>query len=182
MDNIPDNFIPLAKHVLIKREDANSEKGGIIIPEVYRLRGSRAEVVRIGKGVENVTNGDQILYWKEYTVLPFKEREMAITEDGYILAKIELDIAAGNVERIIPLNSWVMIRMDRPSGQQDGIYLTDKTESNASWGTVVRIGDDCIAVKPDRRVYFETNNGLVCVENDTKCRLVKEKDILCILE
>jgi co-chaperonin GroES (HSP10) len=182
MDNIPDNFIPLTKHVLIKREDADSEKGGIIIPEVYRLRGCRAEVVRIGNGVKNVTNGDQILYWKEYTVLPFKEREMAITEDEYILAKIELDVVAGNVERIIPLGSWVMIRMDRSSCQDDGIYLTDRTEKSASWGTVVRIGDDCKAVKPDKRVYFETNKGMVCVENDTKCRLVKEEDVLCILD
>ncbi|MFA5151111.1 MAG: co-chaperone GroES [Clostridia bacterium] len=182
MDNIPDNFIPLAKHVLIKREDEIAEKGGIIIPEVYRERGSRAEVVEIGEGVKNIVKGDQILYWKEYTVLPFNERNMAITEDKYILATIVIDVVAGNVERIIPMGAWVMIRMDRPSGRTGDIVLSDKTESGASWGTVVRTGVDCKMVKPEKRVYFETNKGMICVENDTKCRLIEEKDILCVLD
>ena len=176
MDRIPDNFRPLRGHVLIRRDDPDAEKGGIIIPELWRLRGCRARVVEVGEGVEGVKPGDAILFQKEYTVLPFKEREMAITESGYILARLELD---GNVERIMPLDKWVLMKEQYQSGEIGGIVISDKTSNDTAWGTVIRIGCKCLDIKPQMFVYFETQKNLVCVENDAYCRLIKEEDILC---
>lgn len=195
MERLSDNFRPLRGHVLIRRDDIESEKNGIFLPEQWtcsqkdkntseihkwteqRIRGCRATVVKIGKDVEAVKSGDNILFQKEYTILPFKEREMAITEADYILAKIELD---GNVERIMPFGSWVMVLMDRCSDNKNGIYLSDKTINENLWARVIRIGDKCRDVKPGNKVYCNINNSVVCVENDTLCRLIQESEIMAV--
>lgn len=177
MDRIPDNFKPLNGHVLIKRDDPDAIKGGIIIPEIWRIRGCRATVVEVGADVDMVKPGDTILFQKEYTVLPFKERDMAITEAEYILAKIRLEV---DIERIMPLGEWTLIHEQEQSGKISDVCMSDKTTNETAWGTVIRVGDKCRDVEQDMLVYFETQKNLVVVENDTHCRLIKESDILCV--
>ncbi len=80
------NLRPLRGLVLIERDEPEFMYGQIIIPENCREYSWRATVVNVGEGVKSLKKGDEILFLKEFTVLPFKERYMALTNADNIVA------------------------------------------------------------------------------------------------
>ncbi|MFA5385363.1 MAG: hypothetical protein WC364_12015, partial [Eubacteriales bacterium] len=103
---ISKSFRPLRGLVLIRRDKPEEEIGGIIIPKLYQQYGWCAEVVSTGDNVKNYKKGDRIMFRKEHCVLPFSDRNMAITADDKILARLVVD---GNVEQIIPQGNHVLV-------------------------------------------------------------------------
>jgi len=175
--SIPDNFRPLRGIVLIKRDTPEAVKDGIIIPEAWREYGWCGEVLAVGEDVDNVAIGDRVMFQKEYCVLPFKEREMGLSDAGKLLAKLKV---IGNVEVIMPLNGFVVIEPDPVKRDEGPIRLIDRKRLKSSSGRVealvfkkendIRVGD---------RVWFEAHKAFVCVEDDKDKVLVDIAHIIC---
>lgn len=59
------NFQPLGKRVLVERlEEATTTASGIIIPDNAKEKPSQGKVVAISSEVENVANGDTVVFGK----------------------------------------------------------------------------------------------------------------------
>jgi len=59
------NFTPLGKRVLVKRvEETNTTSSGIIIPDNAKEKPSRATVVAVSAEVNELKNGDEVLFGK----------------------------------------------------------------------------------------------------------------------
>jgi co-chaperonin GroES (HSP10) len=174
------NFKPLRGLVLIDREMHDEIQGGIIIPETSRWYGWRAKVVSVGDDVTNVKTGDQILFIKEFTRLPFKEdRNMALTNAENIAATI---VVEDDVEKIVPTNDYVMIK---PEGEtvKDGVVLVKKFEGQESrTGIIFKSGDDCKEAGTfiDKRCWYPPLKAIKCVEDDKHYVLIQEQEILCV--
>jgi len=174
------NFKPIRGLVLIDREMPEEIQGGIVIPETSRWYGWRAKVVSVGDDVTNVKSGDQILFIKEFTRLPFKEeRNMALTNAENIAATI---VVEDDVEKIIPANDYVMIK---PEGDvdNDGVVLVKKFEGQESKaGIIFKAGDDCEEIDTfiGQRCWYPPAKAIKCVEDDTFYILIQEHEILCV--
>ena len=90
------NVKPLADRLLIKRVDeAESKKGGIIIPDTAKEKPMEGEVVEVGPGrfeegkriALEVKKGDRILYGK------YSGTEVSISGEEYLIMR-ESDIFA----------------------------------------------------------------------------------------
>lgn len=59
------NFQPLGKRVLVERlEEATTTASGIIIPDNAKEKPSQGKVVAVSSEVENVANGDTVVFGK----------------------------------------------------------------------------------------------------------------------
>jgi co-chaperonin GroES (HSP10) len=174
-----DNFKPLRGLVLIRRDEPESESDGIFIPDNVQLRGWRATVIRSGPDATTYINGDSILFLKEYTILRFQDRALAITDAKHILAKL---LVKKNVEQIIPQNKFVLIEPHPLPAKIASLYLSDKSKSKRlpKTGRVIRVGPDCHDVKPHYDVWFETGKGVNCVEDGDAFKLIDEENIIAM--
>ncbi|MDD5485951.1 MAG: co-chaperone GroES family protein [Dehalococcoidales bacterium] len=173
------NFKPLKGHVAVRRDDPEAKRGEIIIPEAYRLRGSRGVVLAVGDEVECVKTGDKILFRKEYTVLPLPEREFAITEANTIFAVIKVD--ENNIERVYPINDYLMLSPDFNTAIKDGIEMTKKYQDKTlpAWhGVVIKTGANCRDVRPQDDVHYSTDGNAVCSEGGMNYIILKEENVL----
>jgi len=171
-------FKPIGRFVLVKRDQIEKMVDGIIIPEKFGKRGNAGEVLKIGQDVGSVQKGDRIFFLKQYTVLPFRDRDAAVTEDFGIIARL----IAGKTgdEMIMPVNSFVLVEPEPDTKEKDGIVLPDGHEVRSERGRAVICGDLCEVVKPDMTVFYRYASTIECVERDKVMHLVNESDILCI--
>lgn len=170
-------FRPLRKKILVRRDAKKSVDGGIIIPESWQQYGWRATVVAVGNEVKNCKPGDTILFLKEYTVLPFPEREMAITESEHIMARIEAD--AANVERIRPQNKFALVMERKPKMSGSDIVVIPNKQENEKSGLVMAVGPECEYLKPYCQIVY-SKRVAGAVEEDAPMDVVEESDVLCM--
>lgn len=176
------NFKPLRALVFVRRDEPQSEIGGIVIPDSWRMYGWRATVIRSGSDAQEYKEGDTILFLKEFTVLPFKDRTLAITDAKHILAKLETVSRhdGSRVECIIPQNDYVMVESDKIIGAKGEIYLPDKAKDVPKTGIVHRVGRECHDARVAHRVWYDAHTGVSCVEDDKTFRLIKESNIIAM--
>jgi len=170
-------FKPLREIVLVRREEKKKVDGGIIVPEAWQQYGWRATVIAIGKDVSNCLLGDDILFLKEFTVLPFPEREMATTHADHILARIEV---ADLVEQIIPQNKFILVSENPPAKDGEGIVLVNPRQNTKS-GVVYRVSKECLDVAAGQHILFDKSVA-ACVEDGKKYLVLDEADVLCVQE
>ena len=170
-------FRPLRALVLVRRDIPTSVKGGIIIPDNVQTYGWRATVIRGGPDASDYKEGDNILFQKEFTVLPFKDRTLALTDAKHILAKL---VVKGSIEIIRPVNQFVMVLPDPSLRWEGAIKLSDKTSKPVKTGTVFSRGADCHDVKCGAKVWFEAGFGVDCIEEDTFYKILDEDNIIAI--
>jgi co-chaperonin GroES (HSP10) len=167
-------FRPLRGLMLVRREAPEAERGGIIVPETWRQYGWRATVLRCGPKAEGYEPGDEILFLKDKTVLPFRDRSLAVTDSKSVIAKLVLH---GCVECIIPRNEYVMVHL-RPAKDSDGVALIERHNEPVTDGIVYRIAQDCLDVRQFARVWYPPKNAIKCCESGESYTLIKERDIL----
>jgi co-chaperonin GroES (HSP10) len=170
-------FKPLRALVLVRREEPETIKDGIIVPDSVKTFGWRATVLRSGPDATTYQSGEVILFLKEYTVLPFKDRTLALTDAKHILAKIELRRV---VERIVPQNKFVLIEPYPLPAKVAGLYLPDKSKLPPKTGYVIRVGPECCEIKPNRSVWFDAGVGATCNEDGVTYKLLDESNILAM--
>ena len=174
------NFNVVGKHCLVRRDEPESESGGIIIPDNVKTYGWNATVLQVGNRVNSgLQTGDRILFLKEYTVLPFKDRSLAVTDGKKILARI---VEGDTYEEIYPLHSFILISPSFDIYEKGGIRLSDKSVEHADNGTIIRVGCDCKVAKERLTAYYKTALAVKCVENDDLYHLIDESELLCIGE
>ena len=171
------NFKPLRALILIRRDNPDDESDGILIPKNVQTYGWRAIVLRTGPEAQKYRLNDAILFQKEFTMLPFRNRDLALTEANHVLAKLDV---VENVERIIPHNKFVLIRPQSVETKSHGIFLIDKSVPPPMIGIAIRVGGDCHEVKPEMKVWFEQNVGVNCVEDGENYKLIDESNILAM--
>lgn len=172
------NLQPLRALVLVRRDDPETVKDGIIIPDNVKEFGWRATVIRSGpEAFDDYIKNDIILFLKEYTVLPFKDRTLALTDAKHILAKLQVD---RNVECIIPQNKFVLVEPHPLPAKVAGLYLSDKAKPPPKTGHVIRVGSDCREVKKYYNVWFDAGVGVNCVEDGVSYKLLEEDNILAM--
>jgi len=78
------NFTPLGKRVLVKRvEEANTTSSGIIIPDNAKEKPSRGEVVAVSSEVNELKNGDQVVFGK------YSGNEVSFDGELYIVLDVD---------------------------------------------------------------------------------------------
>lgn len=82
---------PMNERVLIKRLEADTKIGSIILPDVAKEKPKRGRVVSIGAKVETVAKGDEVLF-SAYagTEIKVDDEEMLIVNEEDILAVVEV--------------------------------------------------------------------------------------------
>ena len=170
-------FKPLRALVLVRRDTPTAEKGGIIIPENVRTYGWRATVIRGGPDASEYKEGDEILFQKEFTVLPFADRTLALTDAKHILSKL---VVEGDAEAIRPCNRFVMI-LPVPILREEGeIALTDRYNQPVKTGEIFRWGKKCMDIRCGAFAWFDVGFGVDCVENDVFYKLIDEGNIVAV--
>ena len=84
-------IIPLADRVLLKEEKAESTtKSGIILPDSAKEKPQAAVVVSVGPDVDQVKEGDKVIY-TEYagTEVKYQEEEYTIVDQKDIIAIVK---------------------------------------------------------------------------------------------
>ena len=176
----PAGFKPLRGLLLVKRDKPDEEIGGIIIPENCKEYGWRATVVRPGPAATSYKAGDVILFQKEYTVLPFKDRTYAVTDSEHVIAKL---VVGDGVERIHPVNRHVMIRSSECEDDAGTVINPNaKNHEAVSTGCVVKAAIDCLDVGGDSFVMIPNGPGLLCIEDDDLFLIIHEDEIIAISE
>jgi co-chaperonin GroES (HSP10) len=171
------NFKPLRALVLVRRDDPDAEIDGIIIPGNVRTYGWRATVIRSGSDATSYQPGEVILFLKEYTVLPFKDRTLALTDSKHILAKLQI---SKGVELIMPMNKFVLVEPHPAPFKDAGLYLSDKSKPPPKTGYVIRRGPDTKEIRLNCSVWFDVNIGVNCVEDGVSYKLLSEDNILAM--
>ena len=84
------NFKPLGKRVLVQRvEETNTTASGIIIPDNAKEKPSQAKVVAISSEVEDVKEGDTVVFGKySGTELTLEGVEYLVLDTSDILGVI----------------------------------------------------------------------------------------------
>ncbi|ADN08707.1 co-chaperone GroES [Sulfurimonas autotrophica] len=78
------NFTPLGKRVLVKRvEETNTTSSGIIIPDNAKEKPSRGEVVAVSSEVNELKNGDEIIFGK------YSGNEATLDGELYIVLDVD---------------------------------------------------------------------------------------------
>jgi len=74
------NFTPLGKRVLVKRvEETNTTSSGIIIPDNAKEKPSRGKVIAVSSEVNELKNGDEIIFGK------YSGNEVSLDSELYIV-------------------------------------------------------------------------------------------------
>ncbi|MEN4053915.1 MULTISPECIES: co-chaperone GroES [Sulfurimonas] len=84
------NFKPLGDRVLVERvEETNTTASGIIIPDNAKEKPSQAKVVAVSSEVEDVKEGDVVVFGKySGTELALEGKEYLVLETSDILGVI----------------------------------------------------------------------------------------------
>ena len=84
------NFKPLGDRVLVERvEETNTTASGIIIPDNAKEKPSQAKVVAVSNEVEDVKEGDVVVFGKySGTELALEGKEYLVLETSDILGVI----------------------------------------------------------------------------------------------
>jgi len=84
------NFKPLGDRVLVERvEETNTTASGIIIPDNAKEKPSRAKVIAVSSEVEDVKEGDVVVFGKySGTELVLEGKEYLVLETSDILGVI----------------------------------------------------------------------------------------------
>jgi chaperonin GroES len=84
------NFKPLGDRLLVERiEEANTTASGIIIPDNAKEKPSRGKVLAIGSDVEEVKEGDTVVFGKYAgTDLVLDDKEYLVLEVSDVLGVI----------------------------------------------------------------------------------------------
>lgn len=79
------NFQPLGKRVLVEREEeTKTTASGIIIPDnASKEKPSSGKVIAVGKEVEDVKNGDTIVFAK------YSGSEVSLDDKKYLVLNVE---------------------------------------------------------------------------------------------
>jgi len=78
------NFTPLGKRVLVKRvEETNTTSSGIIIPDNAKEKPSRGEVVAVSSQVNELKNGDEVIFGK------YSGNEVSLDGELYIVLDVD---------------------------------------------------------------------------------------------
>ncbi len=78
------NFTPLGKRVLVKRvEETNTTSSGIIIPDNAKEKPSRGEVVAVSSEVNELKNGDEVIFGK------YSGNEVSLDGELYIVLDVD---------------------------------------------------------------------------------------------
>ncbi len=78
------NFTPLGKRVLVKRvEETNTTSSGIIIPDNAKEKPSRGEVVAVGSEVNELKNGNEVVFGK------YSGNEVSLDGKVYIVLDVD---------------------------------------------------------------------------------------------
>ena len=78
------NFTPLGKRVLVKRlEEANTTASGIIIPDNAAEKPSQGEVVAVSSEVNELKNGNTVLFGK------YSGNEVSLEGEKYLVIDVE---------------------------------------------------------------------------------------------
>ncbi len=78
------NFTPLGKRVLVKRvEEANTTASGIIIPDNAAEKPSQGEVVALSSEVNELKNGNKVLFGK------YSGNEVSLDGEKYLVIDVE---------------------------------------------------------------------------------------------
>lgn len=73
---------PLGNRILVKREEAKTTKGGIILPETAQKKPQQGKVLRVGDDNKDVKVGDEILF-SAYAGTEYKEH-LILSEDDVL--------------------------------------------------------------------------------------------------
>jgi len=171
------NFKPLRALILVRRDDPETEAGGIIIPDNVKTYGWRATVLRVGPDADGYEVGDAILFQKEFTVLPCRDRTLALTDAKHVLAKLSV---VDKIERIKPQNKFVLVFPCQVESSANGIFFPDKSKPPPDTGDVVEASGCCHEVVAGMKVWFEHGVGVNCVENGEGYKLIDESNILAM--
>jgi len=78
------NFTPLGKRVLVKRlDEENVTSSGIIIPDNAKEKPSQGEVVAVSSEVNELTNGDKVVFGK------YSGNEVSLSGEKYLVIDVE---------------------------------------------------------------------------------------------
>lgn len=78
------NFTPLGKRVLVKRlEEASTTASGIIIPDNAAEKPSQGEVVAVSSEVNELKNGNKVVFGK------FSGNEVSLEGEKYLVLDVE---------------------------------------------------------------------------------------------
>ena len=78
------NFTPLGKRVLVQRvEETNTTSSGIIIPDNAKEKPSRGEVVAVSSEVNELKNGDEVIFGK------YSGNEISLDGELYIVLDVD---------------------------------------------------------------------------------------------
>lgn len=83
-----------------------------------------------------------------------------------------------------PLQNRLVLKMEKKKEvSKGGVFIPESVEiNNQEIGVVVKIGPDCKEVKIGDRVILGVYSGTNITVNDEKLLVLKETDILAILE
>ena len=168
------NFRPLGKLLFIRREKPETKRGGIFLPPAYTTFGWRATVISRGNDSNGFGPGDDILFLKDATVLPFDDRTLALTESNLVLAKIEV---RDFVELIIPQNNYALVEHGKTEDKDGEVVNSYQAPSRS--GLVWRSGPGCHNVRAAMQVWWE-GDGIDCVEDGHSLKIINESNILCV--
>ncbi len=77
------NFKPLGERVLVERvEETNTTSTGIIIPDNAKEKPSQGKVLAIGKDVEDVKEGDTVVFGK------YSGNELTLDGKEYLVLEV----------------------------------------------------------------------------------------------
>lgn len=173
-------FTVIGKHVLLKRDAPDDKRGGIFIPDQYKLHGNSATILQVGQRVENIAVGDRMFYLREYTILPFRDRSLAMTDCDKIPARLWVN--SSSAEEVHPLGKYILIEPFPQVVKKDAIYLPDQSIKRASGGYVARVGPDCECAVKGNTAYYNTHKAIICAEDDVMYHLVSEDEIDCLIQ
>jgi chaperonin GroES len=86
--------------------------------------------------------------------------------------------------KIRPLKDRVVVRYSEEEIEKTagGIYVPDVAKEKPQKGTVDAVGSEVKEVKVGDTVLFDKYSGSKVKVNDTECLIVKEEDLLGIIE
>lgn len=74
---------PLNDRVLVRRIEASETRGGLYLPDVAREKLNRARVLSVSDGVEDIAEGDEIVFGK------YSGQELEIDGDECLFVLVE---------------------------------------------------------------------------------------------
>jgi len=168
-----DGLQPIGHWLTIKREPAREKYGVIEVPDVYRLHEIIADIQRVGEKVKSnhLKPGAKIIYRSAETILPFRDRLIAMTLDWSILACLR---GKHGREKVMPVNGYVLVEPEPMIEEIGGILLPDKSKKERVLGTVVRASDEADKIVAGDQIVYEPSLAFRLKEQGHDRHLINE--------